>query len=320
MLSHTLRETWRRREGRTLTLAAYQGSGGIRGAVAMTAEAVYASGDDEARAALRDVLLRLVTLGEDEDPVRTRLPWRAVVHDPAHDAVLDRLVAARLVTTDDGVVELAHEALARAWPRLRGWLDEDIDGQRIRQHLTVAAEAWGALDRPESELYRGVRLAAALTWRRTSGEPLPDAESEFLDASERLADAERLASEDRARRTVPRQPHSSRAARRRRRSLVAVALVPGCSPCTRPARREGARSRAEQAGARADAEAVTADSGRLGARAVTTPRTSACRCCWPSRASGSPTPRSPAPTSPPSSHGVQGSPGPRCCVARPWGP
>ena len=50
--------------------------------------------------------------------------------------MIERLVAARLVTSDDGVVELAHEALARAWPRLRTWLDEDADGLRIRRHLT----------------------------------------------------------------------------------------------------------------------------------------------------------------------------------------
>ena len=97
--------------------------------------------------------------------MRSRLPRRLVVTDPEHDALVERLVAARLVSSDDGVVEIAHEALARAWPRLRGWLDDDVEGQRILRHLAVAADAWDALGRPDSELYRGVRLATALEWQ-----------------------------------------------------------------------------------------------------------------------------------------------------------
>ena len=38
--------------------------------------------------------------------------------------VLDAMANARLVTVDDQSVEVAHEALLREWPRLRGWLDE----------------------------------------------------------------------------------------------------------------------------------------------------------------------------------------------------
>ena len=71
----------------------------------------------------------------------------------------------RLVTSDDGVVEIAHEALARAWPRLRGWLEDDVEGQRILHHLSATADSWDSLGRPPSELYRGIRLAQALEWR-----------------------------------------------------------------------------------------------------------------------------------------------------------
>ena len=69
------------------------------------------------------------------------------------------------MTSDDGVLEITHEALARAWPRLRGWLDDDVEGQRILHHLAAAADAWDTLGRPDSELYRGVRLARALDWQ-----------------------------------------------------------------------------------------------------------------------------------------------------------
>ena len=100
------------------------------------------------------------------------MPRRLVVTDPAHEQLVDLLVGSRLVTSDEGVVEIAHEALAREWPRLRDWLEEDVEGQRILHHLASAADSWDALGRPDSELYRGVRLAKALDWRaRTTPEP-----------------------------------------------------------------------------------------------------------------------------------------------------
>ncbi len=41
LLSHALLATWQRRRGRTLTLSGYTASGGVRGAIAETAEAVF---------------------------------------------------------------------------------------------------------------------------------------------------------------------------------------------------------------------------------------------------------------------------------------
>ena len=61
-------------------------------------------------------------------------------------------------------MELAHEALARAWPGFKDWLEEDVEGQRVLRHLNAAAAGWDALGRPDSELYRGVRLAQTTEW------------------------------------------------------------------------------------------------------------------------------------------------------------
>ena len=63
LLSHTLMETWRRREGHTLTVDGYRASGGIHGAVAQSAEQLYAGMAAEQRHLLRDLLLRLVSPG-----------------------------------------------------------------------------------------------------------------------------------------------------------------------------------------------------------------------------------------------------------------
>ena len=42
LLSHALLETWKRREGNTLTVDGYRATGGIHGAVAQSAEQLYA--------------------------------------------------------------------------------------------------------------------------------------------------------------------------------------------------------------------------------------------------------------------------------------
>ncbi len=202
LMSHVLAETWQRREGRTLTVAGYRASGGIQGAVAQSAEQVYARLTPEQQPMLRALLLRLVTPGPDGQPVRSRLPRRTVVTGPESDALIDLLISSRLVTSDDGVVELAHEALARAWPRLRGWLEDDLEGQQILHHLTQVADSWQSLGRPESELYRGVRLAKALQWQQDAAPALTRTETDFLTASKRLSVAELHAAEDSARQQI----------------------------------------------------------------------------------------------------------------------
>ena len=60
LLSHALAQTWANREGRTMTVAGYRASGGIRGAVARSAEHVYEQAAPHQRVVLRDLLLRLV--------------------------------------------------------------------------------------------------------------------------------------------------------------------------------------------------------------------------------------------------------------------
>jgi WD40 repeat protein/DNA-binding SARP family transcriptional activator len=217
LLSHALRTTWERRDGRTLTVDGYRATGGIRGAVAQSAEALYERVPADRRSLLRDLLLRLVAPSPDGQPVRNRVSRRTIATDAAHDDLVEQLIAARLVTSDDGVVQLAHEALARAWPRLQGWLDDDVEGQRILRHVAAAADVWDTMRRPDSELYRGARLAHALDWRERAMPNLTPAERSFLDAGQALAESEQHAAEDRAR-------HQARQNRRLRAVLTATAI------------------------------------------------------------------------------------------------
>jgi WD40 repeat protein/DNA-binding SARP family transcriptional activator/energy-coupling factor transporter ATP-binding protein EcfA2 len=260
LMSHALAETWQRREGRTLTISGYHASGGIQGAVAQSAEEIYAQVGPGQQAMLRELLLRLVTPGPDGQPIRSRLPRRTVVTSAEADALMDLLVGSRLVTSDDGVVELAHEALARAWPRLRRWLEEDLEGQQILHHLTTVADSWNSLGRPESELYRGVRLAKALEWRENTTTPLTDIEDEFLAAGEHLSEAELRAAEDQNRYHV-------RVNRRLQGALITGAfLLIGALLAGFLA--VGQADRADRQATAAQQAALVADAGRAGAKAV----------------------------------------------------
>ena len=236
MLSHALLETWKRREGNTLTVAGYTATGGIRRAVAQTAEQVYATIDPEHRQMLRDLVLRLVTAGAEGEPVRSRVPRRLLSGDPAHEHLIDLLVASRLVTSDAGIVEIAHEALARAWPRLSAWLDEDVEGQRILHHLSGSADAWNSMGRPDSELYRGARATQALQWKARQDTTLTDTEVAFLEATERAEQSEQRGGRAARPRSGAPDPPVARGARGRHVSCSSSPLLREGSPSSRSAR------------------------------------------------------------------------------------
>ncbi|MFJ8592093.1 AAA family ATPase [Streptomyces sp. NPDC093598] len=191
LLSHALLATWQRRKAGRLTLAGYRAAGGIQGAVAATAERAWTGLDPAARTAARLLLLRLVRLGEDTQATRRRGTRRQLAEestDPCKtEESLEALVRARLVTLDAETVEITHEALLHAWPRLRDWIDEDRQGNLLRQRLEEDGRAWEESNRDTSLLYRGSRLEQAHGWARSAGDRfLTRSAVEFLAASVRL--------------------------------------------------------------------------------------------------------------------------------------
>ncbi|MET8765526.1 WD40 repeat domain-containing protein [Streptomyces sp. NPDC004658] len=191
LLSHALLATWQRRKAGRLTLAGYRAAGGIQGAVAATAERAWSGLDPAARTAARLLLLRLVRLGEDTQATRRRGTRRQLAEessDPGKtEESLEALVRARLVTLDADTVEITHEALLHAWPRLRHWIDEGRGDHLLRQRLEEDGRAWEDSGRDSSLLYRGSRLEQARNWARSAGDTyLTRSAVEFLAASVRL--------------------------------------------------------------------------------------------------------------------------------------
>ncbi|MFE3856036.1 WD40 repeat domain-containing protein [Streptomyces griseorubiginosus] len=188
MLSHALLETWRRRKGRTLTLAAYEAVGGVHGAVAASAEAAYAELSEAQAHTARQLLLRLIEPGQGNADTRRPLTRGELAEwpDPEVGVVSESLARARLLTVDEEGVHLAHEALITCWPRLRGWIEEDRERLRHHRRLTEAAGTWLEHDRDPGTLYRGTRLARAEELFAGDNEPrqvLTVSEQAFLDAA-----------------------------------------------------------------------------------------------------------------------------------------
>ncbi len=176
LLAHALRATWHQRDGQLLTVAGYRRTGGIGQALATTAERAYTRLSPAEQQLTRQTLLRLVNISDQggSGDTRRRLPRARLVEAlpspgsaQAVDTVLEVFGRARLLTLDTASVEITHEALLRAWPRLRQWIDTDRAGNLIRQELDEAAAGWD----------RDGRDAAGCTggavWRRPAPGPPP---------------------------------------------------------------------------------------------------------------------------------------------------
>ena len=190
LLAHALRVTWQQRHGHTLTVEGYQTAGGIHRAVATTAEAVFTGVDHTGQHAARTLFLRLIKIGDGAEDTRRRLARTDLLLGLDPDTVvpvLDTFTQARLLTQDRDTVEITHEALLHAWPRLRQWIDTDRAGNLIRQQLDEAAAVWERDGRDSAGLYRGNRLESARTWAtsRPHESDLNPAASAFLAASTR---------------------------------------------------------------------------------------------------------------------------------------
>ncbi|HVV86864.1 MAG TPA: protein kinase [Kofleriaceae bacterium] len=175
LLQFACRAAWERRdrENRRLTTAAYEAIGGASGALAAHGERVLAELSPERIRRVRAIFLALV------GPDGTRRPRpRSALEDghgtevgPLLELLLDRrlLVVARQLEGEDPMIELAHEALASAWPRLARWLDETHEERLLLAEIEEAATLWEKRGRRDDETWTGATLAEAVrkvdAWR-----------------------------------------------------------------------------------------------------------------------------------------------------------
>ncbi|NUM48424.1 MAG: protein kinase, partial [Anaerolineales bacterium] len=207
LLQYALTELFEKREGRTLTKAAYTEIGGILVALGRRAEEIYTSLSKPEQAVARQLFLRLVTLGEGVEDTRRRVlrseleglltgdrrPETSLSNPGPLSSVLrqaiDAFGKARLLTFDHDpvtrgpTVEVAHEALLREWPRLREWLNTSRGDVRLQRILGQATSEWVQANRDLGLLLRGTRLTQLEQWAKDTTLALTNDEREFLEAS-----------------------------------------------------------------------------------------------------------------------------------------
>jgi WD40 repeat protein/transcriptional regulator with XRE-family HTH domain len=187
LLSHALLSTWERSRRGQLTVADYVATGGIQAAVAETAEAVFLELDGPQQRAARYLFRRLVLVSDDTVDTRRRVALDEITDEGQTREVIEGFVQRRMLVIDENSVEITHEALLPAWPRLQRWLDDDREGLIVHRRLTVAANDWARSGREPSMLYRGGRLSAARKWAEQLAALNPGEinalEHEFLTAS-----------------------------------------------------------------------------------------------------------------------------------------
>ena len=200
-LSQAMMLTWQQREGGQLSRHGYEGPGGragagrVSGSVEASAEAAYDGLTENQQTMARDIFRQLTAVGPDRRPVR-----RTVRRDDLHagrpgnerpqvNAVLEAFAGARLLVLDADRAEIAHDVVLQAWPRLRGWLEEDQTSIILHGQLAEDTVRWRANGNDSSLLYQGVQLAAtrqaARLWEADPARypALTAGEAEFLRAS-----------------------------------------------------------------------------------------------------------------------------------------
>jgi serine/threonine protein kinase/ABC-type glycerol-3-phosphate transport system substrate-binding protein len=230
LLQYALTELAERSDGRTLTLEAYRHIGRVSGALARRAEHLYEPMDQAGHDACRQLFLRLVALGEGTEDTRRRVRRSELetLADPrTMDAVIETFGRHRLLSFDrdpdtrEPTVEIAHEALLRAWARFRRWIDDAREDLRQRARISAGTGEWLRAGRSADYLVSGIQLAQAEEAARHDTIRLTDDEREFVDASISHRDAGAAAERMRQARELSLE----RRARTRLRGVVALLAV-----------------------------------------------------------------------------------------------
>lgn len=190
LLAFTLERLFDERlQDKRLALDDYVRMGGVRGAIEAAAGKARAAAVAAGMPAQElDTLLR-----------RTFLPHLARINDAgefarrvAEFSELDRdclplvtvLVAQRLLIADQRgevkTVEIAHEAILREWPLLRGWLDAERGFLEWREQIGRARRLH---ERNEGDLLSGRALAVAHAFLEARRDAIREPDRQFIEAS-----------------------------------------------------------------------------------------------------------------------------------------
>jgi len=219
LIAFTAAQLWERRDEDTgyLTRDAYEAIGGVGGALAQHAEATLQQVGQDLTPIVRELFRNLVT-AEGTRASRDREELLSVFTEKGGQApfsgeddgapldigkgmpvpllsaakVLDALIDARLLTSYEiperedrpghHRVEIIHESLLTAWPRLVRWRMQDAEGAKLRDELRAQAEFWEEHGREPDYLWTGTAFQEFLIWRERYPGGLSTIEEEYTRA------------------------------------------------------------------------------------------------------------------------------------------
>ncbi len=196
LLAFAASRLWERRdrESGLLTREAYQEIGGVGGALAQHAEETLERIGAERTPLVRELFRNLVTAQgtRASREVQELLSIFSKEDDrKAAAEVLQELVAARLLTSYETSVEIIHESLLSAWPRLVQWRNQDEGGALLRDQLRQASHLWEERGRTDDLLWTGSSYREFSLWRERYSGGLSAAEEDFARAMTALANRQK---------------------------------------------------------------------------------------------------------------------------------
>jgi hypothetical protein len=220
LLQHALRRTWDRwlSDGSgPLAIRHYLDVGGIEHSLERALEVLYESLPEPSKEIARVVFQRLVAYeaGRFTRAPATLIELVNVAGAPQRDviSVFDTfrhpnnaflLPEISVPLQDQTVIDIAHEAIIRQWPRLRRWNEQERSSAEFYGRLATSAELF---QQGKAGYYRDPELAMALEWRERN-RPTPawarrynpefEAAMSFLEFSRMQRDAELRAAARRA--------------------------------------------------------------------------------------------------------------------------
>ncbi len=186
LLAFALAELYKMREGptRTLTHEAYKSFGGLSGAITERAEATFKALDADAKAAGEGVFRELVQVDERGMVTRQRTVRDSFAANKAALRLIDAFTKSYLLVTGQSeshqpVVEVAHEALLKSWPRLQAWVESTLYDRQLLAQMRLAAQLWNERGRQRAYLWTNARAGDMIKMLANLKPPISETEQAF---------------------------------------------------------------------------------------------------------------------------------------------
>lgn len=202
LIAFAMARLWEKRDRKNglITRHAYKDIGGMSGALAQYAEKIFEQMTAEKQSMVREIFRNLVTaqntrVARDWDELLSAFPEKSCAEE-----VLRMLIDARLLTSFDANssettnrrrIEIVHESLLTAWPRLVRWQTQDAESAQMRDQLRQASQVWNERARSADLLWTGAAFLEYQAWRQRYAGHLSATEEAFGQAMIQHANSKR---------------------------------------------------------------------------------------------------------------------------------